>query len=376
MINGISFIDILLLIGISQGIFLTITLPIVCFNNTKPNSILSIQLAMTCILLLSKFVLTKATELWIVQWASVLEFIIFLFGPLGYIYIQRLLIKGKQNFKLSYPHYFPSILYGLFLLYLCSYSQTEYKLLYVNGYLSMIFRIMEALALSSNLYYLFRCGKLIFNFEKNKKEQLSFSQPSLQFLKVMFSFIAVILIFWSFSFIASTFFDFFSKYLNYNTVWIALPLLVYGIGFYALKQPEIFRVQINDKESAKIKSRLSEEEVQVLRIGLEKLIQKERIYLDNELTLACLAEHLATSSNNLSWFLNNIYNTNFYDYINQYRVFAFLEKLDNKEHQLHTLLALSFEVGFKSKSTFNKAFKANVRDTPSNYIKKLSTQSV
>ncbi|MFS4466640.1 helix-turn-helix domain-containing protein [Maribacter sp. 2210JD10-5] len=376
MINDIGLIDVLLLMGISQGVFLTVTLPIVHQKNTKPNSILSIQLAMTSILLLSKFILTKATESWVIQYASTLEFIIFLFGPLGYMYIRRLLIKGDQNFILSWFHYVPAIFYGLFLLYLCSYSQAEYVALYRGGYLRVIFSAVEALALISNVYYLFRCGKLIFNFEKNEKEQLSFSQPSLRFLKVMFGGIALILMLWAFSFITSIAFGFNNAYLNYNTVWIALPLLVYGIGFYALRQPEIFRVQLAQKENAKQKNRLDETETRELQSSLHTLIHKEHIYLDNELTLAVLAEQLNTSPNNLSWLLNNVYNSNFYDYINQFRVAAFLEKLDKKEHQRQTLLALSMEVGFKSKSTFNKAFKAKLQETPSNYIKRLHAQSV
>ncbi|MGB3149342.1 MAG: AraC family transcriptional regulator [Maribacter sp.] len=373
MINDISFIDILLLMGIAQGVFLTLTLPIVHLNNTKPNSILSVQLAMTSMLLLSKFIISKADEFWVVQWAGVLEFIIFLFGPLGYLYILRLLIKGKQNIHLALPHYVPSICYALFLLYLCTYSETDYHSFWKEGHLATIFAIVEGLALASNLYYLFYCGKLIFSFDKNKKEQLSFAQPSLRFLKIMFSAIAIILIVWCSSFVTSTFFGLFNMYFNYNTVWIALPLLIYGIGFYALKQPEIFRVSIHTKENTKAKDRLVETEIQNLKSSLNTLIYQEKIFMDNELTLSTLAGHLGTSSNNLSWLLNNVHNTNFYDYINQFRVDAFLEKLNKKEHHSQTLLALSYEVGFKSKSTFNKAFKDKLQETPSNYIKRLGT---
>jgi len=80
---------------------------------------------------------------------------------------------------------------------------------------------------------------------------------------------------------------------------------------------------------------------------------------------------LGTSTNDLSWLLNNVYQSNFYDYINQHRIAAFLEKIKEKEHKRHTLLFLSMEVGFNSKSTFNKAFKTILQDTPSNYIKKI-----
>ena len=48
---------------------------------------------------------------------------------------------------------------------------------------------------------------------------------------------------------------------------------------------------------------------------------------------------------------------------------AFLEKIEKKEHKTQTLLSLSMDVGFNSKSTFNKAFKATLQQTPTSYIK-------
>ena len=374
MLSTLNFIDILLLLGISQGVFLTITLPIVHRSNTKPNFILSANLGMISILLFFKLALTRATELWMIQWFSIAEFIVFLFGPLGYIYIRRLLIIGEQNFKLAWGHYIPAVLYGLFLLHLCSYSEIEYKNFYEGGYLKIIYAIIEGLALFSNLYYLFLSARLAFYFEKERKQQLSFSQPSLSFIKVMLSLMAIVVVLWCFSYFNSTFFGVHNPYINYNTIWIGLPLLIYCIGFYALKQPEIFRVKLANKNKEFVsKKRLNEIDIHELKKQLENIINKEKLYLNNELTLTDLSKRLNTSTNNLSWLLNNVFKSNFYDYINKYRVSAFLEKINNKEHENQTLLALSIEVGFKSKSTFNKAFKTVIKDTPSNYIKSIHT---
>lgn len=99
----------------------------------------------------------------------------------------------------------------------------------------------------------------------------------------------------------------------------------------------------------------------------------KKIYLNNELTLKDLAQELGTTTNNVSWLLNNIHQCSFYDYINQYRVQEFILKIQNGEHFKHTILALSLDSGFNSKSTFNKAFKMVKNDTPSNYIKSLKT---
>ena len=159
-------------------------------------------------------------------------------------------------------------------------------------------------------------------------------------------------------------------YLSYDIIWVTIPLFIYVVGYYSFKQPEIFRISLK-KEKINTK-RLQGDAIVKLERDLNNLMVKEKIYLNNTLTLKHLSEKLDTSPNNVSWFLNNIYKCSFYDYINKYRIKAFLEKINNGENESHTLLALSMEVGFNSKSTFNKAFKTEMNDTPSNYIKKLS----
>lgn len=60
---------------------------------------------------------------------------------------------------------------------------------------------------------------------------------------------------------------------------------------------------------------------------------------------------------------------NFNDFINQYRVKAVIKKMEAGEHTIQTLLGLALEVGFNSKSTFNRAFKRHTSRSPNDYIK-------
>ena len=63
---------------------------------------------------------------------------------------------------------------------------------------------------------------------------------------------------------------------------------------------------------------------------------------------------------------------NFNEFINNYRVKEFQNRLANNEHASHTLLALALEVGFNSKTAFNRAFKKITGQTPREYVKNLS----
>jgi AraC-like DNA-binding protein len=151
---------------------------------------------------------------------------------------------------------------------------------------------------------------------------------------------------------------------------VAIPVFIYVIGYFSLKQPELFRIKEETEKNTFKKKRLPEPEALLLQKKLDSLMVNEKIFLQNDLTLADVSEMLQTSTNNVSWLLNQVYKTTFYDFINRYRVHEFVKKVENKEHLKHTILALSMDVGFNSKSTFNKAFKETMRDTPSNYIKK------
>ena len=69
----------------------------------------------------------------------------------------------------------------------------------------------------------------------------------------------------------------------------------------------------------------------------------------------------------LSAVINQGFGKNFNDYINDYRVDAFIEKLKNGEQEAQTLLSLAYDAGFNSKATFNRAFKKTTGVSPKDW---------
>ncbi|WP_350293885.1 AraC family transcriptional regulator [uncultured Croceitalea sp.] len=368
-----SFFDVLLLMGIAQGFSLSITLPILCKKNISANKILAIQLLLACLALLTRMVIHKADEIWIIQRFAPLESLIFVFGPLGYIYLKRLLEKYQEKFKLQWFHYIPAILYLSCLALINTYSSQEFVQHSKTGSFRIPFFIAELSALLFNFFYYYLSIKFFLKILRKEKEQLSFTQSTITFVKVILIGTGIILLAWLTSFCSTYLFRIALPVINYDLVWVAIPGLIYVVGYFALRQPEIFRVLVVDKKrKTAVKPKMDEQHIQKLQHDLTKLMLKEKVYLDNELTLVELSKKLNTSTNKLSWFLNTVYESNFYDFINEQRVKAFVSKLEQNEHKIKTLFSLSMEVGFNSKSTFNKAFKASLNETPSNYIKKLT----
>ncbi|MBO9566785.1 MAG: helix-turn-helix transcriptional regulator [Niastella sp.] len=102
---------------------------------------------------------------------------------------------------------------------------------------------------------------------------------------------------------------------------------------------------------------------------IEELLEKERIFEDPLLTLAGMAGRLGEQPKKISRVINQAFATNFNDLVNFYRVQAVVRKMEAGEDNLHTILAIAFDCGFNSKSTFNRAFKKHTGSTPKELIR-------
>ncbi|MCG6153483.1 AraC family transcriptional regulator [Leptospira bandrabouensis] len=142
---------------------------------------------------------------------------------------------------------------------------------------------------------------------------------------------------------------------------------------YVLRQsyPDFFlevRKIVEDEKKAKI-SQISKLDHNEVRNKLENLFEKEKIYREEKLSLRELAERIDLSSHQLSEFLNTEIKQSFYQYTNYYRVKEAKEKIEKEPDR--SLLAIAYDVGFGSKSTFNEAFKKETGTTPREYREKI-----
>jgi len=97
---------------------------------------------------------------------------------------------------------------------------------------------------------------------------------------------------------------------------------------------------------------------------LKQQIERDLLYLDPELSLKSLAETINLNSNFVSKIINDGLNQTFSDCINEYRVNAVMKKLSDSTSKNTTFLAIAFDCGFNSKTTFNRVFKKHVGVTP------------
>jgi AraC-like DNA-binding protein len=114
---------------------------------------------------------------------------------------------------------------------------------------------------------------------------------------------------------------------------------------------------------------LDEEQLDKFRIRLEKVIEVEKVFTENELSLAELSKKINIQPYQLSELISRVYGESFFDFINRNRIKEIKSRLDDPASDSYSLLGIAMDCGFNSKSSFNTAFKKFTGITPSEYRK-------
>jgi AraC-like DNA-binding protein len=159
------------------------------------------------------------------------------------------------------------------------------------------------------------------------------------------------------------------------------------LGYFAIHQAETFKA---DPQSISIfddilESRVAEKIIseqngdrnnqeainQELIHDLEIIMVEKKPFHNPKLTLSELAKQINTQPHILSKTINEHYNKNFFDLVNGYRIEEFKKLIQNPSFHNYTLLALAYEVGFNSKTAFNRSFKKATNQTPKEYFNQI-----
>ncbi len=234
------------------------------------------------------------------------------------------------------------------------------------------------------LAYMFFQWRLVLRFARHTRERrLSYEQTLLGWL-IGFTFLMTML----FAFVLiSIHFKFgavqsylsvrlFTGIMNLFILFFLLfkPAVLYGLHPYAVMPPE--RSGVRRKEAANEpdhpeskeedrSSILSPEQERLYAIHIEKFMDKETPFLLPGFSLNDMAEQLEIPRHQLSACINQHFQVNFNDFINERRVRYILEKMPSEKWTKLTIEGVGMEAGFNSRSSFYNAFKKFAGMNPS-----------
>jgi AraC-like DNA-binding protein len=168
----------------------------------------------------------------------------------------------------------------------------------------------------------------------------------------------------------------------YILTFIFIAFFSFAYSFYAIRQPEMLDYPVAQREEDDIavqagaekyaKSGLRKEQAEAYLTKLLSYMDDEKPYLDGDMTIHHLAQKTGIPRHYITEVLNEKYGRNFFTFVNEYRVREVISRINDPKYQHYTILAIAFDAGFNSKSTFNTIFKAYTGKTPSEYRNELT----
>jgi AraC-like DNA-binding protein len=113
------------------------------------------------------------------------------------------------------------------------------------------------------------------------------------------------------------------------------------------------------------KSQIKGINISAIKQRLMELMEDEKVFADEDLSLASLADELGISPHQLSEILNREIGMNFSTFVNEYRVKEAMQYLIDEPDR--SILSIGVAVGFNSATTFNSVFSRYTGMTPGRY---------
>lgn len=327
-----------------------------------------------------------------------------LIGPAIFFYTQSLLNPKFVFTTKNWLHLLPAVLYLVYslIVFITDKLVLHEYFFYSNGKDKDFDIWYQIIGLISMIWYALLSLRYYFLYKKFIFQYISFADyTQIKWIRnCLFVFIVMLLLQLLFLVLFPNWGSFLQKWWYY----LMFAFLHYYIGlngyiknikgtmpFYMYRLPDTPVIYLpnvtpvplivgqNLQSEVLLKKELSssenDENVLQWKIKLENLVIKEELYRNPKLTLLDIAQVFQTNPTLISKMVNRAFKMNFNDWINTFRVKAVIAMLQDYEHEKQTLLGISIDCGFNSKSSFNRCFKKVTGLSPMDFIKKLSAKS-
>jgi AraC-like DNA-binding protein len=376
---NINLFAFLILLGVIQGFFLSYF-----FLNKKnrlnqPNIFIGLLMLTFSLLSLDIFLCYTGYMAKIAYLDNFSESLSFVIGPLFYLYVVssvRRKIKTRQLL-----HLLPFVLYAVYdILYFVQPTDFKYYA-YTSTYfpelnpetvypifnpdpLHLREHVDELTILQMSIYYVLSIIIIVNSF---RTEKVSFFAKGYKNLSWLRNFIIVLFcLFVIFIIVTVTFGGDTGDYL----ITSCMSLFIYGTSVKVIKSSGFFAEHLGSAFTTGKKyarSSLSEEDkIEILR-KLKDSMENEKYFKNNLASQSHLSRKLLIPSHHISQVINEKLNQSFFEFIATYRIREAEKILLDPEMNHLTVEEIAEEVGYISKSAFNKTFKKITGKTPSEY---------
>jgi AraC-like DNA-binding protein len=360
-------ISILLYAGIVQGFFMAFLL-----NHNKrqngANKYLAVMLSVMSVSIVHSVFVTPEIHAALYDPFRIKEPFLMLVIPFIWFYVRKL-EQPRFHFSLKMSgHFLPFIVFMSANIPAFIYGPDSVTARFLTQHSALFNGIIWSVLLVQYSVYLFQIVKITRRVKINaQQERSNIEQVDVSWVNTfLYAFILIFIV------LAIMFAGAIHKF---GTAWLnPMVSVVFAVSIFFLGYKGLFQQSIFSNAAVSNSTELISEETIKPKIfdkavsdSLQKFMEQAKPHRDSELTLTSLAKQVNMSRNQLSEVINSSLGSNFYDFVNNYRVEEVKQLMVHPSCKDFSILAIAFEAGFSSKSTFNTVFKKITGLTPSEY---------
>ncbi len=367
--------DIILIFGSLFSFFIAIFLLVKKKDKIVADRILAFWLIILSLDFIRCYMLFFKGQLFLLGLGYTLPLLI---APFLYLYVVYL-IDNKKNFDLHFLwHLIPFALANVYMYFYIYTKPAEWRVEFFEGTSissrPVMFNIILVIVVLVYPVYVIWIYRLLKKHVRNIKGTYS-CRKHVDLFWVNYLLVSIIVL-W-FITLYSKFVSGYFNSLHYSnatmTIYFSQLVIIMIIGYFGFKQGMVWictsgsEKDVADMTKYKT-SGLSSNDAKNFLPVLIKYMETEKPYLNSQLSISELAEKLNMPSNHLSQIINEQTGKNFFEFINSFRVEEVKLQISDNQDKKFTLLAIAFDSGFNSKSSFNSIFKKQTGLTPKQYM--------
>ena len=376
-------INTLLILGAAQGLFLAVLLATKRTNSTA-NRLLAVAMLAFSLFVLQGIYYARGYYEAYPHFIGLSTPLVFVFGPVLYLYAQAVSSGGYVFRRASLLHFLPSAIIALYLtrFYLDTGPEKIAFLRHVEAEGSPLdLRIIEHLQYPHGILYVaLTIGVLRRHRHRLRDSHSPVDRINLLWLRNVT--VAVVAV-WG---LALGLYVVGIAGIDLGDVpptltALAVAVMVYGLGYLGLRQPEIFNVATPQAVPAAVAApdipagRLTSgapaapapARAEAHAQRLVRLMEEKQLYKRSLLTLPELAGELSISAPELSAVLDGQLGKSFDDFVDGYRVEEVKRRLRDPASSHLTILSIAQRAGFDTATEFDACFRKHTGLTPSQY---------
>jgi AraC-like DNA-binding protein len=395
------------------GLGITLALIVLFFNQGNKSANLYLGLFLLCfnVFTLTHYTFLFLTSEYLIATLLILPFnsLIYVVGPLAYLYIRSILNDEAKFTKLDLLHFFPFFLnfidnIPVFLsweikLKAASYiinnnwaeldSLLPYKLMTIK--VNFTLRVIQLFFYVLLIWFLIISKKFKFYKGRANPNQFNIIKKWLIFFTLLFSFLAINYAVIGIIFLKYTdkevltgngIFLFYFVFIGLIILEIGLmlyPQILYGIPLYRQVHPVLqpsdvdeIRITNSIKNNTSI---LSDEQLNLIELSLIEWINSKK-YLESDASMVSLAKDINIPLYHIRYYFNQISKEKFIDWRNSLRVDYAVELIKQGKGKDITIETLGKISGFKTYSSFIQFFKQRKGVLPSDFNKTYNSNTM